>query len=276
METFTKYMSALPVMPDIAAKIISIPEDNIDISFKELENMIKVDPGLATKILKVANSAMYARQKEVTSLQAAITLLGFKTIKSLVFLVSASNMFKKDNSREFFKSFWKHSILTAFLSQNIAVRTGFKRLSDEIFLAGLLHDIGKVPLYQADPELFYRITDTNSEKMIYNADHKEIGGAVLNSWSFPEVYVDTAMEHGTYNITSPHKTLILIVSAADIISGFYEDFSRSEHPAEALKAFMLRLNMKDEDLQYYRDDFYSSLASDKLFIECGSLFGIEK
>jgi HD-like signal output (HDOD) protein len=67
MKAFDKYLNALPVMPDIAAKIVSIPEDNINISFKDLEELIKVDPGLTTKILKVANSAMYARQTEITS-----------------------------------------------------------------------------------------------------------------------------------------------------------------------------------------------------------------
>jgi HD-like signal output (HDOD) protein len=100
---------------------------------------------------------MYARQKEITSLQTAITMLGFKTIKSLVFLVSASNMFKKGKEKEFYQYFWKHSIITAFLSQHMATKAGFKRLADEAFLAGLLHDIGRAAMYQADSELYMAV-----------------------------------------------------------------------------------------------------------------------
>ena len=84
----------LPVFPQVAIKILQIQEENIDISFKELESIILLDPALTAKILKVANSALYARQREITNLQQALTLLGFKMVKSLVLLVSASNIFK--------------------------------------------------------------------------------------------------------------------------------------------------------------------------------------
>ena len=103
MVKYENYLRNLPVVPDVAAKILSIAEDKIEISFKELENIIIVDPGLSAKILKVANSALYARQKEIKTLQMAITLLGFKNIKSLVMLVSASNVFAKFSKTRFYQ-----------------------------------------------------------------------------------------------------------------------------------------------------------------------------
>ena len=274
MKAFEKYLSALPVMPDIAAKIISIPEDNINISFKDLEDLIKVDPGLTTKILKVANSAMYARQKEITSLQTAITMLGFKTIKSLVFLVSASNMFKKGKEKEFYQYFWKHSIITAFLSQHIAIKAGFKRLADEAFLAGLLHDIGRAAMYQADSELYMVTNGTEDEKRMFGADHKEVGELILNSWDFPSVYVDTAREHSSLNITSSHKTIILIVSAADLLAGNYSESRLAETDDRKLDAFLMRINMTQEDKTFYLEKFYNELCSQPMFNECSSLFGL--
>lgn len=274
MKAYTKYMNALPVMPDIAAKILSIPEDNINISFRDLEDLIKVDPGLTTKILKVANSAMYARQKEITSLQTAITMLGFKTIKSLVFLVSASNMFKKGKEKEFYQYFWKHSIITAFLAQNIAIKAGFKRLADEAFLAGLLHDIGRAAMYQADNELYMAISGEEKEKQVFGANHKEVGEAILSIWNFPPVYVDTAREHNSLNITSQFKTIILIVSAADLLAGHYSDSTLSETNDEILEAFMMRINMTPSDQNFYLNDFYEQLIKIPLFQECSSLFGL--
>ena len=119
MKDYTQYMKNLPVMPDIATKILNITEEKLDISFKELENTIKMDPGLSAKILRVANSALYARQREVKNLQMAITLLGFKTIKSLILLITASGMFTRGQNTGFYKFFWKHSVITAFIAKDI-------------------------------------------------------------------------------------------------------------------------------------------------------------
>ena len=85
----------LPVMPDVAAKILAFKEHEFDLSFRQLQDIIKVDIGLTTKILKIANSALYARQREIKDLQTAITLLGFKNIKTLILLVTASTFFAK-------------------------------------------------------------------------------------------------------------------------------------------------------------------------------------
>ena len=107
MEDYAEYLKSMPVIPDIATKILSIAESHIEISFKELEETIKIDPGLSAKILRVANSALYSRQKEITNLQMAITLLGFKNIKSLVLLVTASSLFTKRETAGFYRFFWK-------------------------------------------------------------------------------------------------------------------------------------------------------------------------
>ena len=275
MNAYDKYLKTLPVMPDVATRIVSIPEDNINISFKDLEELIKLDPGLTTKILKVANSAMYARQKEVTSLQTAITLLGFKTIKSLVFLVSASNMFNKDREHEFYQYFWQHSITTAFIAQSIAVKSGFKRLTDEVFLAGLLHDIGRAALFQADSKRYLSMTTSEDEREIFGADHKEIGEAILDSWDFPTLYVDTAREHNSLSIASPHKNIIIIVSAADLISGEMSESRLAETNEDLLAAFMKRINLDENDINYYITGYYDELIKMPLFRECSSLFGIK-
>ncbi|MDC7125754.1 MAG: HDOD domain-containing protein [Spirochaetales bacterium] len=261
-------------MPDIAAKVLSIPEDDATISFKELENLIKVDPGLTTKILKVANSAMYARQKEITTLQTAFTMLGFKTIKSLVFLISASSMLKDGADKGFYKRFWKHSILSAFTAQNIAERAGFARKADESFLAGLLHDIGETALFNADPDLYLSLSSEEEETDAFGTDHKEVGEMVLNEWDFPSILVDTAREHGSLNITSPHKTIILIVSAADLIAKYYSDELETDLDDTMFDAFLMRINLTEKDKDFYLNDFHDKLIEEPMFKECSSLFGL--
>ena len=280
---YESYMHNLPVMPQVAAKIMSITEDNLMISFKELEETIMVDPFLSSKILKVANSAMYARQKQITSLQTAITLLGFKTIKSLVMLVSASNMFRKYSRTPFYRMFWKHSLMTAFINKDIALQIGMKSKKDELFLAGLFHDIGRVALFHGEPEAYSRLLDEQAETgrntrdlelHYFGIDHKEVGGAILEDWNFPELFSDPAREHGTLNITSVHKNVVLAVTTADILASRITDGVISEQKAEILTKIPAVLRLPESRITYYSEQFRGELESDPLFGECTSIFNL--
>jgi putative nucleotidyltransferase with HDIG domain len=183
-------------------------------------------------------------------------------------------MFKRGKEREFYQYFWKHSILTAFLAQHIAIKGGFKRLSDEAFLGGLLHDIGRAAMYQADSEMYMATRGEEDERKFFEADHREIGEAILSSWNFPPVYVDTAREHSSLNVTSQHKTIILIISAADLLSGYFSDSPIAETDDLKLDAFLLRINLKPEDKEFYINEFYPQLTETPLFMECSSLFNL--
>lgn len=287
MDKYGRYIESLPVMPAVAGRIMGIRDDNATISFKDLEELIRVDPALTAKILRVANSALYARQKEVKSLQSAITLLGFKTLKNLVMLVSASSVFKKDAGTDFYQSYWKHSLLTAFAAQGMALRTEHRHLKEEAFLGGLLHDIGKVALFKADSGVYGRIMTEKREKGLaysspleerfFQANHRDVGCAVLRTWSFPSEYVDAALEHGRTNISSPHKTLVMLVSlgdiAAKIMAGDIE-FSVAEELAVAL-ARQLQLPSAGSSLREYFDDFETTVKDDPFFREYTALFALD-
>ena len=283
MTDYTQYLKNIPVIPDIASKILTVTEEKVDISFRELENTIKMDPGLSAKILKVANSALYARQREVKNLQTAITLLGFKTIKSLVLLITASNMFSKGQDTAFYKFFWKHSIINAFMARSIAEKTGFKQLADECFLSGLLHDIGQVALYNANPEGYTQVLElaksrqkriSEVEESLFETNHRDVGASVLKSWSFPDVYVDCAAEHGSANITSPHKQTILIISVADFVTSNIDLYSEAPLDFSLLYSIVRQTSLKEKDVEEYQTSFLESLSDDKLFLECKSLFNL--
>ena len=220
-------------MPEVAAKVMNLAEGGHDISFTELERIIKADSGLTARILKIANSALYARQREIKSLQMAITLLGFKNIKILVLLVTASNLFPQLRKSGFHEAYWKHSILSAFFSKKLAVKCGRSDIAEEAFIAGLLHDIGQVVLACSSPEQYRQALEAERlgallletiEEQMFDANHRDVGGALLKKWNFPELYADVALEHETINIGSPHKTLVILVSVSSILS---EKFTQS-------------------------------------------------
>jgi putative nucleotidyltransferase with HDIG domain len=279
-------------MPDVATKIMSMTDENVQISFKELENVIKVDPGLSAKILKIANSALYARQREITNIQTAITLLGFKTLKSLVLLVTASNLMSNVHRTAFYRRFWSHSVHCAFMSRHMCLRCGMKEEAEEAFTGALLHDIGQVAFYNTDPrgydELLNRSVEDGQEpagqmkngflldleKAAFEVDHRVLGASVFENWFFPKSFVDIAREHGSKNIVSSHKQVILVVSIADVVvDQLGLGFSKGD---QALLSELLPVSpIKEEDLEYYRNDYLADIRDDPLFKQCRDLFGID-
>jgi len=281
MEKFDKYIKNLPIIPDVASKIMAIADDNFNISFKELEDIIMIDPMLTARILKVANSAMYARQSEIANLQVAIGLLGFKNIKSLVLLITASQFSKELKTSEYMGKFWRHSIATAFIAKHIMHRKKDRANEEIAFVAGLLHDIGQAALYQSDPSLYKEVLDTVErsgetvaivERKIYQTDHREIGASLLSRWNFPDVYVDAAKEHNTLNINSKYKKLILTITLADILSDYIGYGQREGSRDELLKNVLVLTNHSEEDLDYFKTSYLEIFEEDPLFKECQRLF----
>ncbi|MBI9100662.1 MAG: HDOD domain-containing protein [Spirochaetaceae bacterium] len=285
MQIFEKYLNNLPIIPEVASKIMSIREDNEDYSFKNLEEIISIDPMLTSRILKVANSALYSRQKEITTLQMAIGLLGFKNIKSLVLLLTASQFSKKLISDDFYTNFWKHSIVTAFVAREIYNRNKDRADQDMAFILGLLHDIGRVALFNADPEGYKKILDhavkhskkiLPVEKEFLKADHQEVGAAVMKHWNLPEIFVDIAREHGNLNVFSKHKKMIRNITVADMISEQLGYGSEEKHGPHFFEQIRKESDVKDEDLEFFLKDYNAQMVEDNLFKECEELFLIGK
>ena len=282
---YEQYLKNLPIIPEVATKILSMTEDKLDISFKKLEDIIKMDPGLTAKILKIANSALYARQREIKSLQMAITLLGFKNIKSLVILVTASGLFNRLSKEPFYAFFWRHSLLSAFYARHVALRSGKKEIAEDCFIAGLLHDIGQVAFFNTDRERYRQVVNQllagssgveGLEEMLFGFNHRTFGAALLQKWSFPEVYVDAAREHESLNVTSPHKSAILIVTAAALFAELSRVGTLQADKQELLAQILPRVSLGAADMEYYRKQFMEDLQDDTLFQECSLLFGVSR
>jgi putative nucleotidyltransferase with HDIG domain len=282
-ENYLDRLKDLPIMPEVAAKVVNLSDSRLEISFKELETIIRVDPGLTTKILKIANSALYARQKEIKSLQMAITLLGFKAIKSLVLLITASSLFPHMRRTGFHPAYWKHSIQSAFLSRNIAARCGRSDVAEDAFIAGLLHDIGQAVLYNAGPDDYARVLEAKKlgvlqleaiEEQVFGANHREVGGALLTKWNFPALYCDTALEHESLNITSPYKSTIILVSMACLLSDKMENGELPMLKRELVLQYLPYTCLTPADAEAPEAAFAPALAQDPLYREYQSLFSL--
>lgn len=275
---YSRVLQNLPVIPDVAAKILNMAEGAKEFSFQELETTIAVDPALTAKVLRVANSALYARQKEISKLSTAITLLGFNAIRSLVILVSGANLFDKYKQYSFYKNFWRHSLRSAFISRDLAKLSGKKEIAEQAFVAGLLHNFGQAALFSSDPKAYEGLLKKNSplekrlsllEEAQFGVNHHEVGYRILNQWSFPDVYSDVAREHGNINITTSHKIVVIVVTVASALA---HQWDSKKLVLEDLEVFLPYLGLNRPALETWLLGYQKTLPEDKMFQECQGLF----
>jgi len=272
----------IPPMPRVVSELLTLKDDDKIQSAKELEKIIKLDQVLVTRILRVANSAFYAQSKRVSSLSQAIALLGFNTLRSLIILMITTN-YKSDKRFYKFKvSFWKHSIFTGFISKMIASKL---KIEDEetLFLAGLLHDFGKLILQVLYPEKYKQVISISEgelrpmielEKEIIGIPHTEAAATAFKEWNFPDVLITAVSEH--HNIyrkdDTPKRNISNIVAYANIIAKMSGYGWVTSQDIKLLKSLKYYMEISKEDIEYFEDKItIKSIEEDEFFKACLSL-----
>ena len=148
IKRITESIIGLPTLPTVVAKMIELV-DNPRTSASSLARLIATDQALTARILKLANSAYYGFSREISTVNMAIVVLGFNTVKDMGLSLSVFDVFKtgKPNASFDLTRFWEHSIACGIAARMLA-RSYRSRYAGEAFVAGLLHDIGKVILNQ--------------------------------------------------------------------------------------------------------------------------------
>lgn len=219
----------LPVHPQALSAILQL-DDHTEMNFRELDSLIRVDQGISAGILKLANSSFYSRGNKITSLQNAISLLGFKLIRSMVVLLTTKSLFEVGNYEKFRVLVYRHSVVVAIVSKSLAAELGLAHLQEEAFIAGLLHDIGKVILNVQDRAKFIEalklsleqgLNSLEAERRVFGLDHTEVGRAAAEAWRLPELLVHAIAEHEKSSHAIPdsdHGRLLLILQYADAVA----------------------------------------------------------
>lgn len=216
----------LPASPAIVSTLMSLTAD-INSSLNKICKAIMADQSLTARVLKLSNSSFYGRAKEVYTLKEAIILLGFKTLRSLVVASSTHSLYKGVANQRFRDSLWEHTLATALASRLTAQAIDHPGY-EEAFIAGLMHDIGKLVLMQKIPEQYQTVivgaeesgrSYVEREREILGFDHAEVGQLLLQKWAFPRLLVQAVAEHhaprGENEIPLP---LAFIVNLADTLA----------------------------------------------------------
>jgi putative nucleotidyltransferase with HDIG domain len=184
--------------PDLLAQIISIDASS-EKCFQEMDQLVRSDQGSVSFVLRVANSAMYSRGKPIKTIPHAISLLGIDIIRSLAILSVSRAIFTGSRNALFQKHVWQHSLLTALACQQICFETGDTKLAEEAFVAGLLHDIGKVLLNYNCPDdypailsyvLEHSCSCAEAEQKFLEINHNDVGMRAVVEWKLPDYFAD--------------------------------------------------------------------------------------
>ena len=210
----------LPPLPQVAAQVLRIAADP-DASADELQKVIGTDQALTAQILKIANSAMFGMMREVTTLTQAIMTLGFATIKSVVIASSAKNLYSHGSTGLQERLMWEHALVSAIAGRAYARALRFPR-TEEVFLAALMHDIGKSVMALKFPDRYGALTRSIYNEQLdgltmeldtFGFDHAMVGEALLHSWNIATSIEQAARwHHDPLQAIPEHRNLVALVA----------------------------------------------------------------
>ncbi len=222
-----RHIDSMPSLSITVSKILEVSRDP-QVTAKDLNKVISLDPVLVGRVLKLVNSAYYGLRNKVTSLVTAIIMLGINTIKNLALSTAVLGNVQKDSS---FKAlnvdgFWRHSIGVGVTSKLIAAKIGITlNRQEEFFIGGLLHDIGKIPInvlfeenylkaiQQAD---FEKTQLIEMESKIIGITHSEVGKMIAEKWRLTGETYECILHHHDPNMASEENfKLVASVSIAN-------------------------------------------------------------
>ena len=212
----------LPQTTVFLIRLLNQPESTVD----DLTDVLEQDQALSARMLRVANSAYYGLPRQVTSLREAVVMLGRNTLRGLVFTASVMGVLGRQVTGYSLGQgdLWRHSISTAQAARFLADRAGVH--PDEAYVAGLLHDIGKIVLDQYMQEEFGEAMDLTrergvpfdeAERRVFGVDHAEIGGALAEHWDLPSMLVEAIRYHHRPLEAGVAPALTAAIHVADIV-----------------------------------------------------------
>jgi putative nucleotidyltransferase with HDIG domain len=218
------HIQGLPVMPAVALEVLDSMA-GADTDIKSLARRITQDQAIAARVLRVANSPFYGLQMRVSTIHDAIVVLGFSAVRSLVLAAAIVTSLPAGRCPGFSQDrFWRHVLGTAVAAQALA--KPLKRPAEPLFIAGLLHDIGRLVMVALYPEHYTAVIDQareqdcclrDVEQAVFGYDHAAVGAALAGRWNFPADIVDALAWHHAPEQGVPGG-LAAIIHYADAIS----------------------------------------------------------
>ncbi len=263
LELITTDTLKIPMLSTIARELLDII-DKPNTDFDKISHLIEKDQFVSAKILKIANSPLYASKYPVTKLDEAVRRMGLVEVKNLLFAISMSNfIMKKGSYSSFFEELWQHSIFIATACKEISKILNID--SQYFYVAGLLHDIGRSIVLMGIVELekYMKKTDFFTLEIIKKVTfdfHTKVGDLVASKWKLPGSVRDSIVRHHDFQMVMQSDDSVKIVFASEKIVaslGYSDEISVDNILNEPI---FYMLGMNENDIKFLL------LKLDKLFI----------
>ncbi|GHV95527.1 histidine kinase [Spirochaetia bacterium] len=275
-----KYIENMPSLPTSVTKVLEVC-NNPQTSPADLNHVISLDPVLVGRVLKLLNSAYYGLGQQVTSLVRAIIMLGINTVKNLALstAVLGSLPANKNTPGLNMEGFWRHSLCVGVTAKLLAKKRGIdSKQTEEYFTAGLLHDIGKIPLNAvlasdymisvtaADRERFslFRAEDKN-----LGLNHCTVGALVVKAWKLEGPVAEAIINHHNYaEYTGDQSDILYSIIAANYFAAQQEiGFSGDRFPEKPSAHIWETLGISDEAFEEIEKSVYDEIEKAKVFLK---------
>ncbi|TAL32209.1 MAG: HDOD domain-containing protein [Spirochaetes bacterium] len=220
-------VQGIPTFPEHIFQLQQLcadPESTIQV----ISDKIMGDPALATDVLKLSNSAGFVPAKRIETISEAVMTIGLKNLNAVLVATGARRIMDKRFQK--FEQIWNHCNLVAFYARRIAMKFKLSKVVENAYLAGLLHDLGKIVMLSTDLNLTNSIADivqnrkirtsTVIEEISVGISHAQIGALIAEKWGFPAYLIEAIRHHHTPLAASqPHAELVGVVYLANLIAG---------------------------------------------------------
>ena len=270
-----KKIEKLPAFPATHAEILKLAQSE-EATSRAIAEKIQLDPGLLATIFKLVNSSYYGFQIKVDSLKLAITLLGLEEIANLVM---SAQVFETLGSYEGgagldLQAFWKHSVGIAFIVRTIAKKLHMD--AESAFLAGMLHDLGKVVLDRCFTDYYKPVIETAkreevplvcAEQELLGLTHSDVGGQLGVEWEFSDNILEAILHHHQPERASSDPQLVYLVHLADIICQQFEcESEEGDRAPEVNEKVLHRLSLSQRGFLLLKEAAKQDLQNASSFL----------
>ena len=266
LDATVRKISSVSTLPHIALKIVELTSDP-DSTAADLESVIRSDPALTARLLKMSNSAHFGLSERILEIRKAVIFLGFKTVKDLALSASVCELFRNATEIGRYRrtDLWKHSVGVALCSKAISQKSEMG-LEDHVFSTGILHDLGIVMIDQYLHDHFIAVlTHPQSEDFpledleneIIGFSHQDLAREVIGSWNLPgEFKIAVSAHHHPSKASRADRPLLAVLYLANTMCnainfGFVE--TRKVNPEEFNVSLQI-LKFTKTDVQILLED----------------------
>lgn len=233
LEKIRTYIDRMPSLSTTVTKVLDVCNQP-NTSPNDLNRVISLDPVLTGQVLKLINSAYYSLPNQITSLTRAIIMLGLNTVKNLALSTAILGSVGKEGMTCLsMDQFLAHSICVGVSAKAIAtLQKTPAAMREEYFVAGLLHDLGKIPLSNCFPEDYKRVLELanmqrcslmRAEEMIFGFDHRMTGRIIARKWQLNDNMIETLwFHHSPAKASEENKILVQTISLANLYANLFE------------------------------------------------------